>query len=280
MIDVLQKVAIQGILGSFHHQVALEVFPDLKEEDIEECLSFRELVQGLVMQKSHQAIMAIENSIAGAILPNFALIDQNNLHITGEYYLNIEMNLMALKGQLLSEIKEVHSHPMALLQCEHFFRKHPHIKLVESEDTAASAKNIQEQQIKNSAAVAGIQAAKLYDLEILAQGINTVKNNQTRFVVLSNSPSDIEKENTNKASLKFELEHKQGSLVTVLNAMNNCQLNLTKIQSLPNIEIPFQYVFFVDVTFENYTHFEKAKQVLEILTSQFKVLGTYKSGNR
>ncbi|MCR9181291.1 MAG: prephenate dehydratase [Flavobacteriaceae bacterium] len=280
MIDVLQKVAIQGILGSFHHQVALEVFPGLREDAIEECLSFRQLVQGLATQKTQKAVMAIENSIAGAILPNFALIDQNKLHIIGEHYINIEMNLMALKGQSLSDIKEVHSHPMALLQCEEFFRKQPQLKLVESEDTAASAKYIQENKLKNIAAIAGSHAAKLYDLDILSNGINTVKNNQTRFVVLSNSKGAIEKETINKASLKFELEHTQGSLATVLNVMNNCNMNLTKIQSLPNIEIPFQYVFFVDVTFENYTHFEKAKHELEIITSQFKVLGTYKSGNR
>ncbi len=280
MIDVLQKVAIQGILGSFHHQVAMEVFPGLQEDGIEECLSFRQLVQGLATQKTQKAVMAIENSIAGAILPNFAMIDQNSFHITGEHYLNIEMNLMALKGQSISEIKEVHSHPMALLQCEEFFRKHPHLKLVESQDTAASAKFIQENQLKNIAAIAGSHAAKLYEMEILVSGINTVKNNQTRFVVLSNSPVEIEKENINKASLKFELEHTQGSLATVLNVMNNCNMNLTKIQSLPNIEIPFQYIFFVDVTFEDYTHFEKVKQVLAILTSRFKVLGEYKSGNR
>ncbi|MEX0998183.1 MAG: prephenate dehydratase [Flavobacteriaceae bacterium] len=280
MIDVLQKVAIQGILGSFHHQVALEIFPGLQEDGIEECLSFRQLVQDLASDKTQKAVMAIENSIAGAILPNFTLIDQNNLHITGEHYLNIKMNLMALPGQSLSEIKEVHSHPMALLQCEEFFRKQPHLKLVESDDTAASAKYIQENQLKNIAAIAGSHAATLYDLEILSKGINTVKNNQTRFVVLSNSPGAIEKEIIDKASLKFELEHTQGSLATVLNVMNNCNMSLTKIQSLPNIEVPFQYIFFVDVTFENYTHFEKAKQVLEILTSQFKVLGEYKSGNR
>jgi len=279
MIDVLQKVAIQGIMGSFHHQVAMEVFPGLQEDAIEECFSFRQLVRGLAARKTQKGVMAIENSIAGAILPNFALIDHNNLHITGEHYLNIEMNLMALPGQSISEIKEVHSHPMALLQCEEFFRKQSHIKLVESEDTAASAKHIQQNQLKNIAAVAGNQAAHLYQLEVLAKGINTVKNNQTRFVVLSNLPAVIEKGTINKASIKFELEHTQGSLATVLNVMNNCQMNLTKIQSLPNIEIPFQYVFFVDVTFEKYSHFEKAKQVLAILTSQFKVLGEYKSGN-
>lgn len=275
----IQKVAIQGILGSFHHQVALEVFPELKEKSIEECLSFRQLVQELVSQNAQFAIMAIENSIAGAILPNFALINQNKLHIIGEHYLTIQMNLLALPGQSISEINEVHSHPMALLQCEDFFRKHPHLKLVESEDTAASAKYIQDNQLKNRAAVAGIQAAKRYDLEILAQEINTVKNNQTRFVILSKTPQNSNKKSVNKASLKFELQHTQGSLAGVLNAMNSCGLNLTKIQSLPNIEIPFQYVFFVDVTFDNYAYFEKAKQVLENTTSHFKVLGVYKSSN-
>lgn len=272
------KIAIQGIKGSFHHQVASEYFSESLELD--ECMSFDALVNSLVANKTQKAVMALENSIAGSIIPNYALIDRNNLHIIGEYYLDIHMNLMVLPGQKMEDIKEVHSHPIALLQCGEFFKNYPNIKLVESGDTAETAQRIHENQLKNIAAVASPIAAELFGLDILASGIHTIKSNKTRFVILKTQNKVLPKEEINKASIKFELDDTPGSLATILNVMNNCKLNLTKIQSMPIIESPFQYSFFVDVVFEKYKHYEKAKSILELMTTHFKVLGEYKNGRK
>ena len=269
-------IAIQGIKGSFHHQVAQEYFQE--NVLVDECLSFEALVDSLMSNVSQQAVMAIENSIVGAIIPNYALIDKNNLHIIGEYYLDIIQNLMVLNGQQLSEIHEVHSHPMALLQCMDFLKKQPQLKLVEDKDTAETARRIHKNQLKNIAAIGSKVAAKMYGLTIIAPEIQTVNNNMTRFFILSKSENQIDKELINKASLKFELDDTPGSLATVLNVMTNCKLNLTKIQSMPIIETPFQYSFFVDVVFEKYKQYEKAKKILEKMTNHFKVLGEYKNG--
>ncbi|WP_284652866.1 prephenate dehydratase [Flavobacterium terrisoli] len=270
------KIAIQGIKGSFHHQVAQEYFQ--QEHALDECMSFDDLVKSLVNNQAHKGVMALENSIAGSIIPNYALIDRNNLHIIGEHYLDIHMNLMVLKGQKIEDIKEVHSHPIALLQCAVFFSQYPHIKLVESGDTAETARRIQEQKLIGIGAVAAPIAAKLYDLEILAAGIHTIQSNKTRFVIVKTTNKEWPKDEINKASIKFELDDTAGSLATVLNVMNNCKLNLTKIQSMPIIETPFQYSFFVDVIFEKYKHYEKAKNILALMTTHFKVLGEYKNG--
>ena len=269
------KIAIQGIKGSFHHQVVNEYFP--KDVEIDECLSFEELIDSLVSGKSDQAVMAIENSIAGPIIPNYALIDKNNLHIIGEHYLDIHQNLMALKGQKMEDIQEVHSHPMALLQCMEFLKTHPNIKLVEDKDTAETARRIHEKQLKGIAAIASKVAAELYDLEILAPEIQTINNNMTRFVIINKENNFVSKDEINRASIKFELDHKRGSLAAVLNVMSDCKLNLTKIQSLPKIETPWKYSFFVDVTFSNYEDYAKAKSLLEIMAEYFKVLGEYKN---
>jgi len=270
------KIAIQGIKGSFHHQVAEEYFH--QEFDLDECMSFDDLAKSLVENQAQKGVMALENSIAGSIVPNYALIDRNNLQIIGEHYLDIHMNLMALRGQRIEEIKEVHSHPIALLQCAVFFSQYPHIKLVESGDTAETARRIQEEKLKGIGAVAAPIAAKLYDLDILAAGIHTVQSNKTRFVIVKTENKELSKEEINKASVKFELDDTPGSLATILNVMNNSKLNLTKIQSMPIIETPFQYSFFVDVVFEKYKHYEKAKKILELMTTHFKVLGEYKNG--
>ncbi len=269
------KIAIQGIKGSFHHQVAQKYFG--LNIDVDECLSFEELVDSLLKNKSSQAVMAIENSIAGAIIPNYALIDKNNLEIIGEYYLDIHQNLMAIKGQKIDDILEVHSHPMALLQCMEFLKKYPNIKLVEDKDTAETARRIHQKQIKGIAAIASKTASQLYDLEILAPEIQTVNNNMTRFVIVSKTKIENVNANINKASLKFELDHKRGSLAAILNVMSDCKLNLTKIQSLPKIETPWKYSFFVDVTFEHNNDFQKAKSIIEIMAEYFKVLGEYES---
>ena len=268
-------IGIQGITGSFHHQVALEYFN--QAVIVDECLSFEELVDNLLSGKSDQAVMAIENSIAGPIIPNYALIDKNNLHIIGEHYLRIHQNLMALKGQKMEDIQEVHSHPMAILQCMDFLKKYPNIKLVEDKDTAETARRIQEKQLKGIAAIASKTASEMYDLEILAPDIQTIKNNMTRFVIVKKENSFVPENEINRASIKFELDHKRGSLAAVLNVMSDCKLNLTKIQSLPKIEMPWKYSFFVDVTFEKYEDYAKAKLLLVIMAEYFKVLGEYKN---
>jgi len=269
------KIAIQGIKGSNHHQVAMDYYGD--DIELVECMSFDALVDNLLNKTADQGIMAIENSIAGSIIPNYALVYQNNLHIIGERYLNINHNLMVLKGRKLKDIKEVHSHPMALLQCKEFFRDYRDIKLVEDVDTAETAKRIQENQLSDIAAIAPKVAAELYGLEIIATGIQTIKINSTRFIIVKTKNKIWPEEEINKASLRFVLDHKRGSLATVLNVMSDCNLNLTKIQSLPVIETPWKYAFFVDVTFEKYKHYAKAKSLLEIMAEEFKVLGEYKN---
>ena len=269
------KIAIQGIKGSFHHQVAQEYFG--KDFTLIECMTFDNLVDGLLKKDAFQGVMAIENSIAGSIIPNYALIDKNELHIIGEHYLQIHHNLMALPGQTISDILEVHSHPMALLQCKEFFRKYPHIKLVEDADTAETAKRISEKQLMGIAAIASKTAAELYQLSVLASEIQTINNNSTRFVIVKTQNSVLSKDEINKASLKFELDHKRGSLATVLNVMSDCRLNLTKIQSLPKIETPWKYAFFVDVTFDKYEDYEKAAKLLTIMADHFKILGEYRN---
>jgi prephenate dehydratase len=269
------RIAIQGVLGSFHHQVANEYFGDSTE--LLECMSFDAVVQGLLQNQVEDGVMAIENSIAGTIIPNYALIDRNELIITGEHYVKINHNLMALPGQSIEDIKEVHSHPMALLQCAVFFSNYPHIRLVESVDTAETAKRIREQSIKGLGAIASDTAAAMYDLAVLASGIHTIQSNYTRFVIVSTKEHAPTPTEVNKASIKFVLDDTPGSLATLLNVLNNCKLNLTKIQSLPVIETPFKYSFFVDVVFEKYKHFEKAKKIIAIMASEFKVLGEYKN---
>ncbi len=269
------KIAIQGIKGSNHHQVVREYFDD--DIDLVECMSFHGLVDDLLDSTADKAVMAIENSIAGSIIPNYALVYDNNLHIIGEHYLNIHHNLMALKEQTVDEITEVRSHPMALLQCREFLKTKPHIKMVEDVDTAKTAKQIHDKQLKGIAAIAPSVAADLYDLEIIAPEIQTIKNNSTRFIIIKTQNKELPKEEINKASLRFVTDHKRGSLATVLNVMSDCNLNLTKIQSLPIIESPWKYAFFVDVTFDKYDNFAKAKSLLKIMSEDFRVLGEYKN---
>lgn len=268
-------VAIQGIKGSFHHAVAQHYFAPNTE--VLECMTFDACVEHLLNNKTEYAIMAIENSIAGSIIPNYALIDHHDLHITGEYYLDIQHNLLALKEQSVLDITEVHSHPMALLQCKEFFKSYPHIKLVEAKDTADVAKTIAEKNLKSIAAIASKTAAELYKLNTLAESIQTIKHNETRFVIVKTKPSNTNTETIDKASLKFQLDHKRGSLATVLNVMSDCKLNLTKIQSLPKIETPWKYAFFVDVTFETYKDYTKAISIIKLMAENFKILGEYKN---
>lgn len=270
-----EKIAIQGIAGSFHHQVAREYFGN--EVEVEECMSFQAVIDSLLSGSSEKAVMAIENSIAGSILPNYALIDDNNIRITGEHYIPIQMNLMAVPGQQLENIKKVYSHPMALLQCKEFFKDHPNIKLIEDADTASVAKRISENGKTGVAAVASSAAAELFDLEIIERNIHTVKSNTTRFLILSAKEQDKTNVLPDKASIKFVMESRQGSLVTALNILRDYELDMSKIQSVPVIEMPWKYAFFIDVVFSDPKKFRKAMTILEMMTEQLKVLGAYKS---
>ena len=267
------NVAIQGVKGSFHHAVAQSYYGEYFS--LLECETFDATVKALLDDSAEQAVMAIENSIAGSIIPNYALIDQNNLQIVGEYSLSIHHNLMVLPGQTFADLKEVHSHPMALLQCKEFFKDYPHIRLVEAEDTADEARRISENTISGIAAIASKEAAALYGLSILAPSIQTIKNNVTRFVIIQKKGALVPQKNINKAAIKFTLDHQRGSLAAVLNVMSDCQLNLTKIQSLPVIETPGKYAFFVDVTFDEFEFYDKARKLITIMASQFKILGEY-----
>jgi prephenate dehydratase len=166
---------------------------------------------------------------------------------------------------------------MALLQCMEFFKLHPHIKLVEDKDTAEVAQRIQEKQLKGVGAIASTIAAEIFELDILAHSIQTIRHNETRFVIVKRTNSEVPENQINKASVKFEADHKRGSLAAILNVMSDCKLNLTKIQSLPIVETPWKYAFFVDVTFETYNEFRKAKSIIEIMAQGFKVLGEYKN---
>jgi prephenate dehydratase len=271
-------IAIQGAEGSNHHKVARDFYGE--NIQLKECMSFDALVARLLDGSATVGVMAIENTIAGSIIPNYALIDSNNLHIVGEEYLHIHHHLMALPGQTIKSIKEVWSHPMALLQCKEFFKKYPHIKLVEDVDTAEVAKRIAKENLKGIAAIAPKIAAEIFGLQVLEDNIQTIKDNSTRFVIVQTELPNISNDDINKASLKFELSHKRGSLAAVLNVLSDCKMNLTKIQSLPVIETPWKYSFFVDITFDEYTEYQKLVKIIDIMAEDFKILGTYKNGRK
>jgi prephenate dehydratase len=273
-----KTIAIQGAEGSNHHKVARDFYG--ASIQLKECMSFDALVASLLDNSARLGVMAIENTIAGSIIPNYALIDANNLHIIGEKYLNIHHHLMALKGQSIDDIKEVWSHPMALLQCKEFFKKYTHIKLVEDVDTAEVAKRISQQNLLGIAAIAPKIAAEIFNLGIIEDEIQTIKENATRFVIVQTELPTNVMGAINKASLKFQLDHKRGSLAAILNMLSDCKMSLTKIQSLPVIETPWKYSFFVDVTFEDYHDYKKAVKIIEIMAEEFKVLGTYKNGRK
>ncbi len=273
-----KTIAIQGAEGSNHHKVARDFYGTAVQ--LKECMSFDVLVASLLAGSATYGVMALENTIAGSIIPNYALIDSNNLHIVGEEYLNIHHHLMALPGQQIKDIKEVWSHPMALLQCKEFFKKHPHIKLVEDVDTAEVAKRIAKENLEGIGAIAPKIAAEIFELEVLEDEIQTIKDNATRFVIVQTHEPTNGTDQINKASLKFQLHHKRGGLAAILNVLSDCKMNLTKIQSLPVIEMPWKYSFFVDVTFDEYKEYQKAVKIIEIMAEEFKILGTYKNGRK
>jgi len=272
------KIAIQGIRGSFHHIVANKYFGE--DIDLVECMSFTEIPVLLNNGEADSAVMAIENSIAGAILPNYALIDEFGLCIEGEVYINIHHHFMGLKGQKIDDIKEVWSHPMALLQCRKFFRSHPEIKLIEEKDTAEVAKRIKDNGLKGIAAIASKMAADMYGLEVLADDIQTIKNNSTRFFILkknNDSPYHPSKLGSvkDKASIKFVTKHDSGSLAEILDIFGKHDLNLTKIQSLPIIDKPWNYAFFIDLVIDDFVLYKNALHLISKKVTHLKIIGEY-----
>jgi len=264
------NIAIQGIKGSYHHIVAENYFGS--NITLNECLSFDEMPK-LLNNGTNYLVMAIENSIAGAILANYKLIDEYNLNIIGEVYLPIQHQLMALENQTINDIIEVWSHPMAINQCRLFLRKYPHIKLIEETDTAEVARIIQKKQLKGIAAIASKKAAEIYNLNILVNNIQTNPENFTRFFILNNKQENVKE--FNKVSLKFITKHEQGSLVEVLQIFVNHNLNLSKIQSLPIENAPWKYAFFADVIFDNENQFHNVLKEIKQLVSEVKILGKY-----
>jgi prephenate dehydratase len=259
------KIAIQGFEASFHEIAAINYFGSAIQTV--ECSTFPKLFDVMKQQQADFAVCAIENSLAGSILPNYAFMRNSNLTIIGELYLRIEMNLMALPGQRISDIDEVHSHPMALLQCNGFFEQFSDIQLVESHDTALSAQDIKSHYIKRRGAVASKRAAELYELEILAEDIHDNKRNFTRFLVLANADSNTNSTAAfNKASLSFRAHHHPGSLAKVLSSIGNHSINLTKIQSLPVIGEEWQYYMYADLEFDDIASYKNMLKEIEPLT--------------
>ncbi len=273
-----RRIAIQGISGAFH-EVAAEHYYQKDSLVIIPSSSFEQLIEFTLNNKvADGGIMAIENSIAGSILNNYLLIRQSKLSITGELFLRIKQNLLALSGQQINDLTEVHSHPMAIAQCRPFFKIHPHIKLIETEDTALSAKYIAENNLKHIGAIASNSAAEKYNLEILASGIETNKENYTRFLVLENGISPLKQKEFNKVSVCFALKHKVGTLHKVLANLANHEVNLTKIQSVPILGQSWHYLFFVDFVLQDSKDFEKTIEAIESQTEELQILGRYQTG--
>ncbi len=270
------KVSIQGYEGSFHQVAARKFFG--KEVEVITCDTFREVVKiGANKKESDGAVMAIENSIAGSILPNYNLLQKSNLIIVGEVYLQIKQNLLVNPGVKLEDIKEVHSHTMALQQCYDFLDKYKW-KLVETEDTALSARIIHQHKSRHIAAIASKLAAELYDLEILAPSIQTMKNNYTRFLMLQRDDKKVQIENANKASVNFVTDHSRGSLARVLGIIADGGINLSKLQSFPIPGSDFKYSFHADMEFDTLYQFHRVIDKIIPATVEMKIYGVYKNG--
>ena len=272
------NIAIQGATASFHHQAA-NLYFDGRTVDIMECRSFEQVCEALNRGQVDYAMMAIENTFTGSLLPNYGLLQSNPFHIIGEQYLHIEQHLMALPGQSLRDIQYVHSHPIALNQCNLFLESHPNIIAIEKYDTAGAARDIKEEQLSGVAAIASLQAAELYGLDILAKNIENLKRNQTRFLVLSRDGKETVSD-PNKASVCLETSHKVGSLMEVLQVYYHNMINITKIQSVPILGKPYQYQFHLDLEWGENASLKTAMQELESCTFSRRILGVYKKGLR
>jgi len=278
----MKKVAIQGVAGAYH-DIAARAFFEGEEIEIIDCHTFKDVFNTLRKDNSAFGIIAIENTIAGSLLQNHNLLRESETSIIGEYKQRISHCLAVLPGQNLEDINEVHSHPIALMQCGDFLGEHPAWKAVESEDTALSAKAIMEGQIMGRAAICSELAAKIYGLEILAKGVETNKRNFTRFLILAdrwtaeqyNNQSEI-----NKSSIVFTTPHEEGALSQVLSVLSYYHNNLTKIQSLPIMGHEWEYLFFIDLTFNDYLKYKQSLDAIRPLTKNLRVLGEYQIGRQ
>jgi prephenate dehydratase len=270
------RISIQGYEGSFHQVAAQQFFG--KNVQVLPCGTFREVIRIASSKKeSDGGVMAIENSIAGSILANYNLLQKSNLKIIGEIYLHIKQNLLVNRGVKLEDIREVHSHTMALQQCYDFLDKYKW-KLVETEDTALSAKHVHQHKSKHIAAIASKLAAELFDLEILAPGIQTMKNNYTRFLMLQRQDIAHAIADANKASVNFQTDHSRGSLARVLTKIAEGGINLSKLQSFPIPGSDFKYSFHADMEFDTVDQFQTVVEQIRPLTEELKVYGVYKRG--
>ena len=273
-----KRISIQGFEGSFHQEAARNFFG--KDVAVICCATFREVVKIAGNKKeAGGAVMAIENSIAGSILPNYTLLQKSNLKITGEVYLQIKQHLLVNPGIQLGDIREVHSHPMAIFQCVEFLEKH-NWKLIETEDTALSAKQVHQHKSKHIAAIAGKLAAELYGLQIIAPNIHTQKNNYTRFLVLQKEEMAGSITDANKASINFFTNHTKGSLAKVLTKIAEGGINLSKLQSMPIPGSNFNYSFHADMEFERTEQFYCIIEKMKPLTQGIKIYGIYRNGNK
>ena len=272
-----KNVAIQGIEGSFHHIAAANYFGS--EINLVPCDRFEQIFKNLDNQVANKAVIAIENSVAGTILPNYALLRNGNYKIVGELSLRIQHQLLSIDNQSIEDIKVVQSHPMALLQCQDFFKKYPHIHLEESDDTAAAARRLSEKPKAGIAVIASEKAGQIFGLNVIAKSIEDNKRNYTRFLVLD-AENNIYAENNsvNKASICFHLGHQIGALAKVLSALASENINLVKIQSLPLIGREWEYFFHIDMEFFYYENYKNGLKRIEPFTNDLKILGQYQRG--
>ena len=278
IMSMEKKIAIQGVKGCFHEQAARLFYEEHGHivPEIVECLTFDGLYKSMDRGDADAAVMAIENTVSGGLLPNFELLRKNDRKIKGEVFLRIQQNLMALPGQKIEDIKEVRTHYMAINQTREFFKAYPWIRLVESEDTAKSAADVAQNGLMGVGAVASTLAAELYGLEMLAESIETYKQNFTRFLILDDDLR-VNKAAINKASMCFTLAHTPGSLAHVLTILSFYGMNLTRIQSLPIPGQEWQYFFYVDIKFEDYVRYEQALSAVRPLMEDLNILGEYVS---
>jgi prephenate dehydratase len=272
-----KTIAIQGGYGAFHEIAAYHYFKD-EEIIILPRDTFRDMVSSLKDRKSDFGIMAIENSLAGSIIPNYNLIINTSMHIIGEIYLRINQNLVAMPGVKIEQLKEVYSHPMAILQCQDYFDTLPGIRVIESIDTALSAQEISTKKLTDTGAISSTLAAEKYGLEILSKGIETNKKNYTRFLILTENGFDISPAEVNKASISFTVAHKFGSLSKILSILSYYEINLAKIQSMPIPGKDWEYMFYVDVEINDYDMYKKSLEAIKPFTPLIEILGEYKKG--
>ncbi len=274
----MKRVAIQGGPGAYHEIAAREYFKG-EELEIVPCNTFKDIFKQSEIDPDLIGIMAIENTIAGSLLQNHDLLRTSSLQIVGEHKLRISHSLAVLPGVSLKDVKEVMSHPIALMQCEDYLDTLHEVKVIEHEDTALAAKEVKDRELEATAVICSGLAAQLYGLEVIAEGIETNKRNFTRFLVLSKGEmqKEIQKENNiNKSSLVFLLPHDKGSLSKVLSVLSFYDINLTRIQSLPIIGREWEYQFYIDLTFGDYSRYKQSVDAIMPLVSNLKVLGEYR----